>query len=87
MYIYYLEVTGRILKVLWSRAVISSRVKINVSYETIEIDETEDNKDVLQDVTRTFGAVDIGGNPKYFIENGELHVRENWVQHIEAYHR
>ncbi len=87
MDIHYLEATGRILKVIWNKAKISSRVKINVLYETIEIDEIEDNKDVLQDITHTFGAVDIGGNPKYFVENGELHFRENWVQHIEVYRR
>ena len=87
MYIYYLEGTGRIVKVIWGKAVLSSRIKINVLYETIEIDEIGENKDVLQDITHTFGAVDEGGNPKYFIENGELYVRENWVQYIEVYRR
>jgi len=49
-----------------------------------EIDEVAlDNKEICIDLVRTQNKVDIDGNNKYYIENGELFSRDGWEEHQE----
>lgn len=50
----------------------------------VEVDETGSyNKVICADVIRYLNRVDAYGLGKYYIENGELFVRDGWIEYVE----
>ena len=52
--------------------------------DTFEIDEIDPtNKTVCNDIANTLNKTNEAGERKYYVLNGELYERENWVEFIE----
>jgi hypothetical protein len=61
------------------------RHSINVPLATLEIDEVGDgNKAVCQDLYRNCHKRDVDGLGKYYVESGELHVRDGWKEYVQS---
>ena len=53
----------------------------NIPLSEFQIDEVDpENKDICLDLFRTQMKRDINGLGKYYIESGELHSRDGWVE-------
>jgi len=66
---------------MWDSDVFKFQNTIQVPWSTLEIDEIDpDNKAICRDLVIYGYEKDAYGLNKYYIENGELHVRENWQQ-------
>ena len=52
--------------------------------EALEIDEVDGNMEVCKDLVRTLRKTNVAGLQKYYVESGELHVRDGWVEHVEG---
>lgn len=58
----------------------------NIPLTELEIDEVDPtNKEVCIDLIKygNISRVDINGDNKYYIENDELHSRDDWEEYIE----
>ena len=86
MKIYYTQ-KKKIIKVLYEKDIFGYDLStLNPDHSVFEIEEIDPaNKDICIDVTGTSDKVDKDGLNKYYIENNELHVRDNWEEFIEEY--
>ena len=57
----------------------------NARRVVIDVEETEDNKELCQDMATTIGAVNIEGVPKYYIDAADNVIpRADWEPHIDV---
>lgn len=74
--------TGKIYYVIYDQDWFKFIHTTNIPLNEFTIDEISDvNKQVCADLVRNNNKSDINGLGKYYIENNELHSRDNW----EAY--
>lgn len=82
MFIYY-DSNGKIIYTVLNNSLIQFIKTSNIPLSTLEIDETKENRSVINDVLKTSGKVDINGDGKYYIDTGELYERDGWQEYIE----
>jgi len=76
--------SGNIIVAVYDVDWFKFKHSINIPISTFEIDEVApDNKEVCYDLSRSVHKKDINGLGKYYIESGELHERDGWVEVID----
>jgi hypothetical protein len=83
MKILYYNQTGKIFYAVYDGGWFAFSHTTNIQLTLFEIDEiAPDNKNICIDLVITLNKKDINGLKKYYIENGELYLRDEWVEYI-----
>ena len=84
MKILYNNETGRIYYTVYDTDWFKFSHTTNIPLTEFEIDEIlPDNQAICLDLFKMWKKADINGDEKYYIENGELHQRDNWEEYLE----
>jgi hypothetical protein len=72
----------KIYYAVYDRDLFSFTHTTNLPLSEFDIDEISSiNKTVCADLVRNNDKTDINGLGKYYIENNELHLRDNWEEY------
>ena len=80
MKIIYDPTSGEIFTTVLDKDLIIFSHTINVPIAELSIDEITENQNVILDLHRSSEKLDVNGLQKYHIQNGELHIRDNWKE-------
>ena len=75
---------GRIFTATYDSDLFRLHLKSSNVMEVLEIDEVAGNAEVCKDLVRTLHKMNIDGLQKYYVEAGELHVRDGWEEYVQS---
>lgn len=84
MKVYYLQSNKRIIQVLYDDEVFKTDLSNLSPYYVIDIPEIEQQKNLCFDLVRTLNKVDKDGNPKHYVDKGQIKERLGWEEQVEA---
>lgn len=83
MKILYDKKTGKVYYAVKDRDIFWFHHTTNIPLTELEIEETEENKNLCHDVIKNYRKVDENSDGKFTVDNGSVIIKEEFVEKQE----